>query len=68
MARLTCRVSAHALLAVALSLVAAGPALASVIQADLKAATWTIKHNRFTCRTISARHVIYRIAGTQKWD
>jgi hypothetical protein len=38
------------------------------IQADLKAATWTITHNRITCKAISARHVIYRIAGKQKWD
>jgi hypothetical protein len=38
------------------------------LQADLKAATWKITHNRITCRAISARHVIYRIAGKQKWD
>jgi hypothetical protein len=38
------------------------------VQADLKAATWKITHKRITCKAISARHVIYRIAGTQKWD
>jgi hypothetical protein len=38
------------------------------IRADLKAATWKVKHNRIHCMMVSATFTTYKVDGKQVWQ
>ena len=39
----------------------------ATITADLKAAPWTIKHNRFHCMMVGQTFTVYKVNGKQVW-
>ena len=37
------------------------------IRANLKAMTWTVRHNRIHCMAVSPNHTVYKVGGKPMW-
>lgn len=37
------------------------------VRANLKAMTWTVRHNRIHCMAVSPNHTVYKVGGKTMW-